>query len=742
MGNIQTPFSAYSGENPYIFVSYAHVNNDIVFPLIKQLHDKGYRIWYDEGIDPGTEFAKVIAEHLKKAAMMLLFVTPEAVERPFVRREINFAQNKGIPIVSVILTETILPDELEMQLGLEQITFYYKYTDKVAFYKALFRSTHLKKCLEAHEETPPVKITRLEKKQDISAYQEPRFIDDYPSSVDAVKGTHPEKRQYAPVYEEPPFIDHPPSTAGGSGFFSTKKLPERYVFFGGGEPAQLLAKDVLRKKTATCTFYLDKKLDDDKRLFDELDGMGATVIYTNLDDVKAYQSCVKKNRIFRFRYSYFFLDDNDDSNVRIAMSILTVLKSLPCHQETHLYIRTETEGVLFDTRSFPHIELHIFSQSDLIARKFVTEHPMLECPNIAIDHANLRVKDAFSLLLVGFGLTGRDLLNKCICNAQFVGSTFSASIIDLNYESQQNLYPVLFDECVREYNLHFVNSDEVCDVNTVAFYKWLSNHLVGFNRVIVALGDDKVNIELAGKITRLLLEDGKSMEFCRSLVFVHIHQGTKYGYYYEKENIRNIPFTVFGNIETIYKQNVVINESGDKIAKMVNFVFCQFHIKLLDNINLKEANELWKRIVPPFIKNSIRSMAQNLGNIMRIAGGEENLARLIKAECEGNALAKQKLEILAESEHLRWNAFLLTNGVRCWPVDEITTTNGKLVDASGTIIKHGCLVPFSRLDAIAAKVNAIRQQKGQQNMVDYIEPCRSLIRHFPLFIRESKRNEP
>ena len=44
--DIQIPFEAYSGGKPYIFVSYAHANKGMVFPLIKQLHDKGYRIWY------------------------------------------------------------------------------------------------------------------------------------------------------------------------------------------------------------------------------------------------------------------------------------------------------------------------------------------------------------------------------------------------------------------------------------------------------------------------------------------------------------------------------------------------------------------------------------------------------------------------------------------------------------------------------------------------------------------------
>lgn len=49
------PFAASSGSDPYVFVSYSHQDSEKVFPIIKQLHEKGYRIWYDEGIDPGSE---------------------------------------------------------------------------------------------------------------------------------------------------------------------------------------------------------------------------------------------------------------------------------------------------------------------------------------------------------------------------------------------------------------------------------------------------------------------------------------------------------------------------------------------------------------------------------------------------------------------------------------------------------------------------------------------------------------
>ncbi len=44
-------FRPYEGNEKYIFVSYAHVDGDIVYPIIERLHDAGFRIWFDEGIE-------------------------------------------------------------------------------------------------------------------------------------------------------------------------------------------------------------------------------------------------------------------------------------------------------------------------------------------------------------------------------------------------------------------------------------------------------------------------------------------------------------------------------------------------------------------------------------------------------------------------------------------------------------------------------------------------------------------
>ena len=52
---MERPFPAYKGDDPSIFVRYAHEDIDIVFPEIQWLKDQGFNIDFDLGIIPRSE---------------------------------------------------------------------------------------------------------------------------------------------------------------------------------------------------------------------------------------------------------------------------------------------------------------------------------------------------------------------------------------------------------------------------------------------------------------------------------------------------------------------------------------------------------------------------------------------------------------------------------------------------------------------------------------------------------------
>jgi len=115
----KAPFRAYNykeGREPYLFISYAHADSERVYPYIKRLHDDGFRIWYDEGIQYGCDWPKEVADALEGAAMMILFVSNISVTRPNVKDEVNFARDEEIPVMPLYLEKTTLPSEWRLRL--------------------------------------------------------------------------------------------------------------------------------------------------------------------------------------------------------------------------------------------------------------------------------------------------------------------------------------------------------------------------------------------------------------------------------------------------------------------------------------------------------------------------------------------------------------------------------------------------------------------------------------------------
>ena len=54
----------YAGKEKYIFISYSHRDTYQAFEIITRLKKNGYRVWFDGGIDPGTEWDENIAFHI------------------------------------------------------------------------------------------------------------------------------------------------------------------------------------------------------------------------------------------------------------------------------------------------------------------------------------------------------------------------------------------------------------------------------------------------------------------------------------------------------------------------------------------------------------------------------------------------------------------------------------------------------------------------------------------------------
>ena len=110
----------YEGTKPYIFISYSHKDKDIVYPFISELMNRGYRVWYDDGIHLSEEWPEVIAERLFRAESVIFFLTQSFCNSKNCKREVNFAVDKEKDMFAIYLESVELSLGLQMQLGTVQ----------------------------------------------------------------------------------------------------------------------------------------------------------------------------------------------------------------------------------------------------------------------------------------------------------------------------------------------------------------------------------------------------------------------------------------------------------------------------------------------------------------------------------------------------------------------------------------------------------------------------------------------
>ena len=137
----------YEGTEPYIFISYSHRDYERVQPILRGLVSKGYRLWYDEGIDPGTEWDENIAAHVEGCSFFLALISRAYLASDNCKDELNYARDLNKQRVLVYLEQVELPGGMRMRLSRIQAVHKYGYQDESAFYEKLFSAQGIDACL-------------------------------------------------------------------------------------------------------------------------------------------------------------------------------------------------------------------------------------------------------------------------------------------------------------------------------------------------------------------------------------------------------------------------------------------------------------------------------------------------------------------------------------------------------------------------------------------------------------------
>ena len=109
-------FKPYEGKKPYLFISYPHKESDTVVETIRILHEKRYRLWYDEGIPAGSDWPANIARHMQDCAAVICFISDHFLKSQNCFSEIRAAVHLKKPMLVVYLDDSVPTGEWQKLL--------------------------------------------------------------------------------------------------------------------------------------------------------------------------------------------------------------------------------------------------------------------------------------------------------------------------------------------------------------------------------------------------------------------------------------------------------------------------------------------------------------------------------------------------------------------------------------------------------------------------------------------------
>ena len=149
------PIKTYNGNEPYIFISYAHKDADTVVPAVQAMQSTGCRVWFDLGIEVGTEWSNNIAQHLRDCTLFVAFISKNSVKSENCLDEISYAKSHQKTTLMIFLEEDVqMPEGTEMQTARFQRMYYNRLGSLQAFTDSIREAPLFAPCRDSADAIP------------------------------------------------------------------------------------------------------------------------------------------------------------------------------------------------------------------------------------------------------------------------------------------------------------------------------------------------------------------------------------------------------------------------------------------------------------------------------------------------------------------------------------------------------------------------------------------------------------
>lgn len=397
----------------------------------------------------------------------------------------------------------------------------------------------------------------------------------------------------------------------------------------------------LAREDRLCIFLRTRRNKADTDLLKELEGI-PFFLYPG-DEIRFLLWPCRRRKLLRF----FFLSENTDENFQRMQDFLIAAGkddlftprnvSLPDGRfQQELYLLSETESapmlidhlrnMLKDTKCFRNTELRLLDRFRATSYDLLRTKPLYE----HIHDGKLHI------LVLGFGKIGREFFRAACSLGILYGCTTEFTLCDLDICSKLNGFESQCPELRKSVTIHprkrNLDTDALEQLAAAADYHY----------ILVALGDDERNIRVASRLKRFYRLRhwehlaGRRTEDLQPQICVNIEDPIKHAYtegLWDDDSAWGHALHVFGGLEQVFTPAVLMPRSLWNAARYIH----------------RQLNDLGDDAVPDWGEYERRSSIA---------------CALRAAYLDASRSSGASPEALADTEHLRWMAYVRSEGLR------------------------------------------------------------------------------
>lgn len=400
------------------------------------------------------------------------------------------------------------------------------------------------------------------------------------------------------------------------------------------------------------------------------------------------------------RAQVVLVDSGDPGFADTFLSVVADLADVP-HDDLTLSVLTgsnRTRDLL--ARSQTSFEIRAVDPADLAARHLIQQR----APHEDLELTDGRLVDGYRALVIAEGGALQErLVEHLVMNSQFLGPLPELTIV--TPRPARGTFEVRHPEAHLSCALTWID----LDLDSSEFYRLLGGR--AFAQVVVALADESRGSEVGHAVETYCRRHRADGSVPRILVHASASETA------------TDSCTFFGGRNVIFSDTWWVEEAQDRDALRVNGYYQGIDRRAADAVVQERA--AWRGL--SYVNRaSSRASAEFTPGLLEVARSAAQLGE------------PEQLELVAQTEHLRWNAFYRMLGYQRLPSDELRPRfeDARARHPQGAPdewarcarddeerLRHVCLVEWDELpqiDAVHAELDGVRPRDFQQTDRDVI----------------------